>query len=103
MAQETIFPMNPKTMVTYVARSNDRIFHPRFLVLSRQHAAHAPAGQRMNQSVMEPSPLSSDQWRNNDGPARPRQAGRKVKLRTRCGFCAASCSRPNWFLMIWNA
>ncbi len=45
---------NPKTMVTYVSRSKDRVFHPRFLAPSRQHAAHAPAGQRMNHYVMEP-------------------------------------------------
>ncbi len=32
---------NPKTMVTYVSRSKDRIFHPRFLAL-------------MNHYVMEP-------------------------------------------------
>lgn len=32
---------NPKTMVTYVSRSKDRVFHPRFLTL-------------MNHDVMEP-------------------------------------------------
>ena len=36
---------NPKTMVTYVSRSKERIFHPRFLAC-------------MNHYVMEPSPLS---------------------------------------------
>ncbi len=45
---------NPKTMVTYVSQSKDRIFHPRFLAPSRQNAAHSPARQRMNHYVMEP-------------------------------------------------
>lgn len=35
---------NPKTMVTYVSRAKDRIFHPRFLAL-------------MNHYVMEPSSI----------------------------------------------
>ena len=36
---------NPKTMVTYVSRSKDRVFHPRFLAPSRDIAVQCPAGQ----------------------------------------------------------
>jgi transposase len=59
---------NPKTMVTYVSRSKDRIFHPRFLAL-------------MNHYVIEP--VACTPW--------PRD-GRRVRSRTRCSFCVASCS-----------
>jgi transposase len=34
---------NPKTMVTYVSRSKDRVFHPRFLALTN-HYVMEPAG-----------------------------------------------------------
>ncbi len=54
---------NPKTMVTCVSRSKDRIFHPRFLAPSRQHAAHAPAGQRITTN------LEFGEWVSVFGPS----------------------------------
>lgn len=34
---------NPKTMVTFVSRSKDRIFHPRFLALMNHHVIEPPS------------------------------------------------------------
>jgi len=36
---------NPKTKVTYVSRSKDRVFHPRFLALPLGDCQQSPAGQ----------------------------------------------------------
>ena len=34
---------NPKTMVTYVSRSKDRVFHPRFLALMNHYVIAPPS------------------------------------------------------------
>lgn len=79
---------NPKTMVTYVSRSKDRIFHPRFLTL-------------MNHYVMEPSSIGLEPMAPSmNDPARPLRVGRRDRSRTRFSFCGAGCLCPSPLLMI---
>ena len=44
MHERGVIIENPKTMVTYVSRSKDRIYHPRFLALLLSDCQKSPVG-----------------------------------------------------------